>query len=541
VSIKLADGKVGLLPTMNSLGTISGSLGNGTNNQGYWSEDGSVALTPSFGAHSGGDSRVCTITGVYRSGANPPTQATGTTVTFPAPRTGSPNIFGDMFQFHAVNNNQFIVMIGTNQATSGGTQYIRTTISIVTCDTSGNLSKGNVITQSGTGNSSQYPSYATYDSGKLAQGGFVAWYQRMVKANQESGNTKFGSFDGVFKASGTTLSFTADSNAVYQYANNASGRGNNGKSTKYNMPSWHTAGFGTDWNNFSLQIGSVILRNSPNENNTTRGTKDNTWVGVSSFNTTTGAVGSSISHQNFFTSSTVPNWNGSAPTHSVIDRTHIMSRYMHTNGTQVGYVTWLVNSSGVLSKAHEKLVTKDTVQDIRTMYRIYFPKRNSTAGAQTAVYLTDIPGGGTRIPNSMSLSATGEILGFNVGLGWAAGIAANTQAHDYQEHPNYNGDANWTININQGGAQKAVRFTVNAAVTTPYTHVGFPKASSSSGDQVIVVAGIATGFTGLTAGAKYWYGSGFTGALSTTDGSGDFGYVGQALSATTILLNRGQV
>ena len=541
MSINLADGKVGLLPTMNSLGTISGSLGDGTNNQGYWSEDGSVGLKQSFGAHSGGDSRVCTITGVYRSGANPPTQATGTTVTFPAKRTGSPNLFADMFQFHAVNNNQFIVMIGTNQATSGGTQYIRTTIAIVTCDTSGNLSKGNVITQDGTADSSQYPAYATYNSGKMAQGGFVAWYQRMVRMNDESGFTKFGSFDGVFKASGTTLSFTADSNAVYQYAYDTSGRGGATSATKYNMPSWHTASTRTDWNNFSLQIGSVILRNGPNESNAVRGSKDDKWVGVSSFNTTTGAVGSTITHQNFFTYSTVPNWNGAGVTHSVLDRTHIMSRYMHSDGVSVGYVTWLVNSSGVLSKAYEKIVPKDTIQDIRQMTRIYFPNRNSTAGAQTALYLTDIPGGGSRIPNTMSLSATGEILGFNVGLGWAAGIVASTQAPDYQQHPNYNGDANWTINIVQGGLEKAVRFTINAAVTTPYTHIGFPKASSSSGDQVVVVAGIATGFSGLSAGTKYWYDSGFTGALSITDGAGKFGYVGQALSSTTLLLNRGQV
>ena len=129
----------------------------------------------------------------------------------------------------------------------------------------------------------------------------------------------------------------------------------------------------------------------------------------------------------------------------------------------------------------------------------------------------------------MSVSATGEILGFNTG-----GSNLFVSASD-RELVNYT-DSVWWYSYRKANVTYMQKYTVNAASTPEYNHVGFATATSSSGAQLITVAGVATGFSGLTIGKLYYTTSDFTGQVTTSSLSGNL--VGKAISATEILLNR---
>jgi hypothetical protein len=89
----------------------------------------------------------------------------------------------------------------------------------------------------------------------------------------------------------------------------------------------------------------------------------------------------------------------------------------------------------------------------------------------------------------------------------------------------------WHNNVDTNTAE----VTINAYSTYPLQLVGVAKASGSASDTVAVITnGVASGFTGLVAGSKYYYDvTTFTGAVTLTDTGV---YVGRAISATEILL-----
>tara|TARA_B110000285_G_C14902909_1_gene504161 strand:- start:258 stop:866 length:609 start_codon:yes stop_codon:yes gene_type:complete len=201
-----------------------------------------------------------------------------------------------------------------------------------------------------------------------------------------------------------------------------------------------------------------------------------------------------------------------------------MASFTDLSGLGIRYTTFSINTSGVLTKVYSFLA-QALVQRF-DLNNTFFPNYSIAAAVQVAAVQ-----GIESKTNTMSLSATGEILGHNVGLAPPAGT-------NWLDRIYYR-DGNWIVTYNDNGVKKVMRFIVNAATTGAYTHVGFASATSSSGTQQITVAGVATGFSGLTIGAYYWTNTGFTGELSLTNQSGNF--VGTAISATEILLNRREV
>ena len=513
VSLTLADGKVGLLPILNSLGTESTT--NATYSVSSYDRSRWIVSAVASGTNN---SRVLTLMGSAFTSANPPVYTAGTTgITIPY---GAPNWDQPAFlRSEAVNilpmaNDKFIVFAKIMTSGTDNNSYLYTKITVVTVDASGNLTKGNVLALDGSSTNS-WAAYHWAGVGRLGTSNFFVWAQQAAKNSANSGLNTFGAFSKVIKVSGTTVTATDDTHGVDQFSNYPRVGSDR---TKGQQPSSHQ-----DGQNISMVIGSKILRSHPNGASATRAGKNQRWIGVSDFNTTTGAVGSTITFQEVITTSG-DSISGDGVAWVVVDNTHVMACFNLTDTVNRKYNTYSVNTSGVLTLAHSYTVALSlTIQNFAAD-AITFPNRTSAAGAQVALYRKD------SFLNTMSLSATGEILGFNVGF------TAGTGRSFVQSFPGYIG-SNWLALINENGTQKAARVNINAAVTTPYSHLGFPKATSSSGNQLIVVGGIASGFTGLTAGVKYYTDAGFTGTVTDSNQSGNF--VGQAISSTEILINRG--
>ena len=512
VSLNLADSKVGLLPTLNSLGTET------TTNATY--------SVPSFDrsrwirsiAISGSNnSRIITLLGNAFTSANPPVYTAGTasiTIPFGTPNYDTAFLKSSSYNILAIANDKFLVFANAMTSGTNNQSYQYTKITVVTVDASGNLTKGNVLALDGS-STSAWPAYPQIGFGRLGTSNFFVFAQRADRSTPGSGLNTFGFFSKVIKVSGTTVTATDDTYGVDQFSNYPRVGSDR---TKGQQP--QSDG---DGQNISMIIGSKILRSHPNGASASRAGKNQRWIGVSDFNTSTGAVGSTITFQEVITASG-DSISGDGVLWVVVDNTHVMARFPLTDTVNTKYNTYSVNASGVLSLAHSKTVPNTSTIKQFGFDSVTFPNRTSTAGAQVGLYRKDT------FLNTISLSATGEILGYNVGLTAGTGRSFN---HSW---PGYIG-SNWIATLNDNGVQKAARVIINAAITGPYTHVGFPKASSSSGDQTIVVGGVATGFTGLTIGAKYYTDTGFTGTVTVSNASNNF--VGQAISATEILINRG--
>lgn len=510
VSVSLIDGKVGLLPTLNSIGTVANEGGLVRTAR---SIDGSKGLNWVYSGTT--SSRIITYTGNFISGANPPTNGTGsTTVTNRAiHNTGAWNY--DTMWAIPIDNDRFMISTTTFMSDHVGAQngYIKTDSFVITVDDSGNLTKGNVLTSDGSA-TSQWASYRKISLGTLGSpnaNSSIAFFA-FAREAQEPGQPVWGQIKKVFKVDGTTLSQIDDSGgeSVKQYTNHDANQNTKGQATQLNQST----------NNFSMRIGSKILRSNPTYTTTNKG---NNWVGVSDFNTSTGQVGGTVTYQEVVTPAG-DNITGTVTGWTVMDNTHVMCSFADASGLGNRYNTYSINTSGVLTKVYSYLANP-LVQRF-DLNNTVFPNNSIAAAVQVAA-VQNIQ---TKT-NTMSLSATGEILGYNVGL--AAPVGTNWVERIYYR------DGNWIVTYNDNGVKKVMRFIVNAAITGAYTYIGFASATSSSGNQSITVAGVATGFSGLTIGAYYWTNSTFTGEVTKLNNSGNF--VGTAVSATEILLNRREV
>jgi hypothetical protein len=526
VSINLTDGKVGLLPTLNTLGTISGTMSPSTNKDSR-STDGSRTLKMAYSGSDG--SRVAIFTGAAETNANPPAFTQGsTTVSAPATYYNGWTWNNSNVRMSAIDETRFMCLVHTWNVNTSQEARSQLSIFVVTVDASGNCSKGTPQTYTGTkSGSGTWPSYVRLGFGRLGSGHAANgdyWYA--FKVSGASGNpptasnwtnNSWGTYSKAIKVSGTSLTMTNNTAAVNQYTDFAEVASD---CTKGHEPN----GFG-DGVQFSMVIGSKILRSFPNESNTVRAGKNTRYVGVSSFNTSTGEVGETITHQECLTAA-ADQISGDGVEWSVLDRGHILAKFSNTDALNKTFQTFSVNSStGVLTKVHTFDVPNNTVKNQLSLNGgTMFPNRVSSAGTQIAVGYT------SSTINTMSLSATGQILGFNVGLSAPSGYGYTSSPHPY-----YRG-GQWIADLNNNGVAKSARFNIVAAITNPYTHLGFAKTSSSSGNQSIIVGGVATGFSGLTPGAKYYTTADFSGSVTLYGTSTN--YVGQAISATEILLNR---
>jgi hypothetical protein len=94
----------------------------------------------------------------------------------------------------------------------------------------------------------------------------------------------------------------------------------------------------------------------------------------------------------------------------------------------------------------------------------------------------------------------------------------------------------YTAVINTGGRVKSSVITINAYTTPSLQWIGVAQSGASGGNTAsVALDGIASGFTGLTPGTKYYYNStAYDGSISTVPS--DY-YIGTAISTTEISLN----
>ncbi len=144
VSLNLADSKVGLLPTLNSLGTET------TTNATY--------SVPSFDrsrwirsiAISGSNnSRIITLLGNAFTSANPPVYTAGTasiTIPFGTPNYDTAFLKSSSYNILAIANDKFLVFANAMTSGTNNQSYQYTKITVVTVDASGNLTTVNCHT-----------------------------------------------------------------------------------------------------------------------------------------------------------------------------------------------------------------------------------------------------------------------------------------------------------------------------------------------------------------------------------------------------------
>ena len=207
---------------------------------------------------------------------------------------------------------------------------------------------------------------------------------------------------------------------------------------------------------------------------------------------------------------------------------HWIARYVNPAGQSI-FETYTINPANGAFTSSSQYVFGSTVglpagQDDFLHWGNLKPGLRATAAAQTIVRTV-----GTGY-NTMSLDSNSQILGFNVG---ANNGLAGTGNHTISKPQ---GGTKIQYSYTRGGYYRTQEAVINAATTTPYIHVGFASATSSSGDQAITVAGVATGFSGLEEGKVYYTNDGYTGEVTTATVSAN--KVGMAISETEILLNR---
>jgi len=241
-----ASGEIVALPTLNTFGTTR--TNSVTTAYDVVSDDGSTALKLAVTSPSVG-SRTLTITGVAISNSANPTNG-GTTVSTTTDATfGSRDVSQNIVTAFAIGNNKFLVGQATMTARSDCgciCGAFKSSIFIVDVDAStGNCTKGTEITNSygatcgGTG-------YAAFETARLTNNIIY----RRIQTNVGGVNV-----NGILTWSGTTLTFTSDSDA-------SGFSGANGKNTI--LTSNNILGFGTGaswktatWTASPVGIGTV--------------------------------------------------------------------------------------------------------------------------------------------------------------------------------------------------------------------------------------------------------------------------------------------
>ena len=180
-----------------------------------------------------------------------------------------------------------------------------------------------------------------------------------------------------------------------------------------------------------------------------------------------------------------------------------------------------------------------TYQNTSAVNRYITYSVNSTTGALTAVssgLLTELNNmaasslvfadGNNAVGPTGSLAFTNGVLnspGLNIPYTLGDPIRANTTNLYYSFGTSFLG-----FPTNQG-------YLVNAFATNSFNYLGVAKTNDSTSPVDVVTDGVASGFTGLTAGSLYYSGSPVDGNVTTT-ATGVL--VGKAISATEILLQR---
>lgn len=512
------DGTVGILPTSNTIGsTLTGTdyAGSISSTEGYTSDGSKWIKAVESGSQT---SRILTLTG-YSMNTSGVITTGGTTVTVESPSFMTPTgVVWILTYFDpvAIDNDKILLLsgggsVGNGNNGSGGTEgefEAKYRLNIISIADNGNLTKSSdYLAAHQTARTS---SWATYISSGITKISDTQYH--VAVAN----NWAYQQMSKIVTVSGTTIASSADNGAPGAAADlMLSNRGGGRASTWYNTMQMEVNA-DTGCNPSYLTTGGKVVAGKFDTPSVNIATLTGNAMGASS-NTT---VISDTAANNTI------RWG-------VLANGLWIARYKLTGTNEIVYRTFLINeSTGALTSVH--FYNTNTLETINNPYDLE-SFRAERAGLSPAlqtvvgVGMYDIAGQQSNIVNSMSVSATGEILGFNTG-----GSNLFVSASD-RELVNYT-DGAWWYSYRKSNVTYMQKYTVNAASTPPYNHVGFASATSSSGAQAITVAGVATGFSSLTVGKLYYTTTDFTGQVTTSSLSGNL--VGKAISATEILLNR---
>ena len=513
-----SDGTVGILPTSNTIGsTLTGTdyAGSISSTEGYTSDGSKWIKAVASGSQA---SRILTLTG-YSMNTSGVITTGSTTVTVESPSFMTPVGVVWIITYYdpvAIDNDKILLLsgggsVGNGSNGSGGTEgefEAKYRLNIISIADNGNLTKtSDYISAHQTARTSSWPTYVSSGISKISD----TQYHVAI-----GNNWGYAQMSKIVTISGTSFVSNADNGAPGAAADlMLNSRNSSRAGTWYNMmqiesnadtgcnPSYHTTG------------GKVVA-----------GRYDYPTVQIATLSgnamgtATTSTVISDAAANNTI------RWG-------VLANGLWIARYKLEVTNEIVYRTFLINeSTGALTSVHfyntNTLETPNNPYDLET-FRAERAGLSPALQTVVGVGIYDIGGVQSNIINSMSVSATGEILGFNTG-----GSNLFVSSSD-RELVNYT-DSVWWYSYRKANVTYMQKYTVNAASTPEYNHVGFATATSSSGAQLITVAGVATGFSGLTIGKLYYTTSDFTGQVTTSSLSGNL--VGKAISATEILLNR---
>ena len=505
-----ADGKISPLPTVNTLGSRLQFMPRDPGGL-FWdanTADGSkgvrMAVTGSMA------SRIGTITGYAIS--NTGVLSTGsTTVTVEMKNyvaSGSNNL-RDFDASVAIDNDTILVLTGSASSTNGGSQpsQVAFRINFLTIADNGDVTKSSDYLAEALGPvNSTWSNSMSHGIAKISE---TVYTMAIISSNA----TAASSMDRkkTFTISGTTVASSADDTEGFDMlgANDifrASGWFNMGQIDLYG---------GTDANPSYLTTNNILVYTAK------------AMPGYKTAAYTTNNVATHVDRalitDNYDTASI--GWTN-------LCNGIWMARYKLTGTLEIVYRTFSINeTTGILTSVHfYNTGLLESADNTKFLKFIYTTRNGQSAAAMTAVGLNTFAG--ARTVNSMEISSTGEILGFNTGV----------------EIPLFSGQSYYGLYYLDSSVWMAIFntysgywhghiYTLNAASTPAYNHIGFGTESASAGATTpITVAGVATGFSGLTEGLLYYTNVTFTGEVTSSSDSGNL--VGKAISETEILLNR---
>jgi len=513
-------GEVGILPTLNTLGSIVAGFTNGTDvgQADGFTADGSKQIRYVLSGTT--TSQIGTITG-YAINDSGVLSTGGTTVTLPMPIFVSSGVIMNFANFKsiAIDNDKVLVLSGGASTTNG------------TGGTGGGSAETqaafqlNILTIADNGDVTKSADLLSYTSGPHTGTWPTYWYTGLAKVSDTvytlSVYNDRALSPGVWKKtltiSGATLSSSADDTEGYDLTLPFEGYGSTINASCGTQQYLGSPGltFNDGANPTTLTTGNKVVKmtsNSPAYQVSSYSTND---IGTPTSTT--------IITDNFDTD--IQWW--------FLDKLHVMASYKLTGTQEQVYRTFIIDATtGALTSTYlYNTGATRTGSNEKALSYCIAPRRNTTAAAQTLVGTNFYDADTTlNYVNSMSVDINGQILGFNTGT------LMNSVSGMSQEVPVYLSDTAWGSSYVAGNIRYFQPYTVNAASTPAYNHVGFAAATSSSGAQNITVGGVATGFTGLTIGSLYYTNTTFTGEVTTDSSSGNL--VGKAISATEILLNR---
>jgi hypothetical protein len=199
--------------------------------------------------------------------------------------------------------------------------------------------------------------------------------------------------------------------------------------------------------------------------------------------------------------------------------------------------TWYMMKNSATANADYALVTYTDTNGV-AKYKTF--SINQTTGALTLVETGNSSAlvgfsGNIQFKDKNSLVAGGTATSYSFTNGVLNGT--NSQGYTPVGTVIYNsGDLFYIYYTNLAGFPNNIGYTVNAYATSVVNYLGVVKTTTGASPASIVTDGVATGFTGLTAGTLYYSVAPFNGEVTTSSSSGIF--VGKAISTTEILMQR---